>query len=423
MFKVESKINGALGRAGVLHTSHGEIKTPAFATVGTKATVKALTPEQVRDTGSQVVLANTFHLFLQPGERVVKMAGGLNRFMNWPGPTITDSGGFQVFSLGAAFSSEKSGGTKRKISKIAKVPADENIILDDGQQGGGGLAIIDEDGVSFRDPSSGAPHRLTPERSIEIQRSLGADVIFSFDECTSPFAPHEYQKEAMERTHRWAERCLVNHRNKGESKIRRITREILKIEEEKEINPTQQLFGIVQGGRFEDLRKDSARVIGKMDFDGFGIGGSFGKADIDEALRWVNIILPEEKPRHLLGIGEPVDLILGVENGADLFDCVIPTRMGRNGGLFTKNGKINITNSKFKKDFSRIEDDCRCYTCQNYTMAYLAHLFKAREMLAATLASIHNLYFINNLMSEIRKSILEGYFPKFKDEFLKKYKS
>lgn len=411
MFKIEKKISGALGRAGVLTTPHGDILTPAFATVGTKATVKALTPEEVQNTNSQVVLANTYHLYLQPGEQIIKKSGGLHKFMNWQGPIITDSGGFQVFSLGAAFD--------RNVSKISKTLVDTKT---DFSQKKNGLAKIDEDGVNFKNPLDGSSHRFTPEKSIEIQRCLGADIIFSFDECTSPLAPLEYQREAMERTHRWAERGLSYFKNKGEGKIKRITRKILKVPEEQEINPGQQLFGIVQGGRFENLRKESARIIGGMDFDGFGIGGSFEKKDIYESLKWVNIILPENKPKHLLGIGEPKDIILGIENGADLFDCVIPTRMGRNGSIFTKKGKLNITNSRFKKDFSSIENDCSCYTCRNFSRAYLSHLFRAKEMLASTLASIHNLYFINNLFVSARQAILNDTFFEFKKQFLGNYK-
>ena len=418
MFEVKKRIKNALGRAGVLSTSHGEINTPAFAAVATKAAVKALTVEQAREAGSQVILANTYHLYLQPGEEIVRKSGGLHKFMNWSGPIMTDSGGFQVFSLGAGY--------ERHVSKIAKAPLDEEVFQDNQRQTKK-LASIDEGGVTFKNPADGKTYRLTPEKSIGIQHKLGGDIIFAFDECTSPLAPYNYQKEAMERTHRWAERSLHYHQYRGEGKLMRFTKSLLKIQENGE--PYKQyLFGIVQGGRFEELRKESARVISKMGFDGFGIGGSFEKEDIDKALRWVNTILPEEKPRHLLGIGEPLDLILAVENGADLFDCAAPTRAGRNGTLYTKEGKINITNAKYKADFSKIDESCKCYICSprpggaSYTKAYIAHLFKAREMLAATLASIHNLYFINNLMKKIRESILEDNFSRMKNNFLKKYK-
>lgn len=399
-FTIEKKLPNKLGRAGVLETPHGKIETPAFVVVGTKGSVKSLTPEQVAGLGAEVALANTYHLYLQPGDETVRDMGGLNKMMNWNGPTMTDSGGFQAFSLGAAFG--------KGVSKVAKEgDGDEN---EEGSQEEPKLAHIDEDGVTFKSPFDGSKHKFTPERSIEIQHNIGADMIFAFDECTSPRASYEYQKEAMERTHRWAERSLAAHKKNSEA------------------SESQALFGIVQGGRFQDLREESARVISKMDFDGFGIGGSFTKEDMDTAVGWVNKILPEEKPRHLLGIGEPMDLFGGAENGADLFDCVAPTRIGRNGSFYTKNGKINILNSAFRNDFSPIDEDCGCYVCKNpnhggvnYTRAYLAHLFRAREMLGATLGSIHNLYFIVNLVKKIRQSILDGNFPEFKEEFLKKF--
>jgi len=392
-FKIEKKLDNGLGRAGVLTTPHGDIETPAFVTVGTKATVKALSPEQVASLGAQVVLANTYHLFLQPGDEIVRDAGGLHKFMNWDGPTMTDSGGFQAFSLGAAF------GTS--VSKIAKGDKEER-----GSQEEPALAKIDEDGVTFKSPLDGSEHKFTPERSIEIQHNIGADMIFAFDECTSPNASYEYQKEAMDRTHRWAKRSLDAHNKKSEVG-----------------HPTieQALFGIVQGGRFEDLRKESAKIIAEMDFDGFGIGGSFDKEDMYSVVGWVNKILPEKKPRHLLGIGEPADLFGGIENGADLFDCVAPTRIARNGTLYTTKGKINILNAKFRDDFTPVENGCECYACKNYTRAYLAHLFRAKEMFGGTLASIHNLYFLVNLVKKIRQSIIDGNFQEFKKEFLDKY--
>jgi queuine tRNA-ribosyltransferase len=395
-FNIEKKMEGTLARAGVLETPHGKILTPSFVNVGTKATVKALTPEQVKDLGAQVVLANTYHLYLQPGDELIKKAGGLQKFMNWNGPTMTDSGGFQAFSLGVAFGSG--------VSKIAS--ADKKDIVNrcgemsDGE--GCSLAKIDEDGVTFKSHIDGSLHKFTPEKSIQIQHNIGADMIFAFDECTSPNADYDYQREAMDRTHRWAERSLDEHK---------------KLNTEDKIS----LFGIVQGGRFEDLRKESAEVISKMDFDGFGIGGSFNKEDMNTAVGWVNKILPEGKPRHLLGIGEPEDLFGGVENGIDLFDCVAPTRMARNGSLHTKDGKINILNAKFKDDFEPIEKDCECYTCKNYTKSYLSHLFRAKEMLGSTLATIHNLYFINKLVADIRQSIMDENFDEFKKDFLKRY--
>ncbi|MCK5286062.1 MAG: tRNA guanosine(34) transglycosylase Tgt [Candidatus Pacebacteria bacterium] len=396
-FKIEKKLKNELARVGVLKTPSGNINTPAFVNVGTKATVKALTPEQIKEIGSQVVLANTYHLYLQPGDELIKKAGGFAKFMNWKGPTMTDSGGFQVFSLGDAW------GTS--VTKIAQ-KTEENETLSSPTAKSGKLVKIDEDGVDFRSVLDGSKHRFTPEKSIEIQHNIGADIIFAFDECTSPQANFGYQKEAMDRTHRWAERSLNQHKKLGISET---------------TQKQQALFGIVQGGRFEDLRKESAKVISQMDFDGFGIGGSFDKEDMNTAVAWVNTILPEEKPRHLLGIGEPEDLFGGIQNGVDLFDCVAPTRIARNGTLYTKSGKINILNAKYKIDLSKIDESCDCYVCQNYTKAYLSHLFRSKEMLAGTLASIHNLYFIVNLVEKIRQSILDDNFFEFKEEFLKGY--
>lgn len=398
-FKIENKISKSLGRAGILATSHGSILTPAFVAVGTKATVKSLTPEEVVSTGSQVVLANTYHLYLEPGEKIVKEAGGLHKFMNWSGPMMTDSGGFQAFSLGVAYGN--------KLSKfIGSEPPKQEEMDEAYNEEREKKAKITEDGVEFKSIIDGSKHFFTPEKSMQIQNYLGADIIFAFDECTSPHASKEYLGEAMQRTHRWAERCLV---------------------EFKKCQQENSLFGIVQGGRYEDLRKESAKFIGGLcssagEFEGFGVGGSFVKEDMATAVKWVNEILPEEKPRHLLGVGEPIDLILGVENGCDTFDCVAPTRIARNGTLYTKRGKINIMNAKYKNLFEPIELDCKCYSCTNYTTAYISHLFRSKEMLAATLASIHNIYFLNNLMFQIRESILNNNFFEFKESFLSKYK-
>lgn len=391
-FKIEKKLEKNLGRAGIITTLHGEIQTPAFVVVGTKATVKSLTPEQLKDIGSQVILANTYHLYLQPGDELIRDAGGLHKFMNWQGPTMTDSGGFQVFSLGAAYGKE--------ISKVTTVTDPNFLIPERSIDSVIPLAKISNDGVSFKSHLDGSMHYLTPERSIEIQHNLGADIIFAFDECTSPTENDKYQDEALSRTHAWAKRSLEYHKSK---------------------NTKQGLFGIVQGGRSEVLRKKSAEVIGAMDFDGFGIGGSFAKEDMSTAVKWVNEILPEEKPRHLLGIGEPEDLFMGVENGVDLFDCVGPTRIARNGTLFTKNGKINLFNAQFVSDFTPIDEGCKCYTCTHYTRAYVSHLFRAKEMEAATLSSIHNVYFITDLVARMRLSILEGTFFEFKESFLNTY--
>lgn len=403
-FRIDKKISKSLGRAGFLETLHGNILTPAFVAVGTKATVKSLTPEQIKSAGSQMVLANTYHLYLEPGEKVIKDNGGLHKFMNWQGPAMTDSGGFQAFSLGVAYGN--------KLGKfISSESPEEKDITEAYDENRDRKAKITEDGVEFKSVIDGGTHFFSPEKSIQIQHDIGADIIFALDECTSPHAPKEYLKEAMERTHRWAERCLREFNN-------------LKPDEKfSSQKSSQQLFGIVQGGRHEDLRKESAEVIEKMGFDGFGIGGSFVKEDMATAVKWVNEILPEDKPRHLLGVGDPIDMILGVENGCDTFDCVAPTRMARNGTLYTKEGKINILNSRFKNQISKFDQECECYTCQNYTTAYIAHLFRAKEMLAATLASIHNIYFLNNLMSNIRTSILNETFFEFKDKFISEYKT
>jgi queuine tRNA-ribosyltransferase len=390
-FKIEKKLANSRARAGAYNTPHGVIKTPAFANVGTKATVKSLTPEMLNSIGTQVVLANTYHLYLEPGDEIISSAGGFAKFMNWNGPTMTDSGGFQVFSLGAAFGSN--------VSKIAKASDEKKDIVEEPRVS---LAKISENGVTFKSHIDGSMHEFTPEKSMQIQYNLGADIIFAFDECTSPQASHEYQKEAMDRTHRWAKRSVIEH---------------------EKLDPAnkQALFGVIQGGRFKDLREESARAISEMNFDGFGIGGSFDKDDMYSVVGWVNDILPENKPRHLLGIGEPGDLFGGIENGADFFDCVAPTRIARNGSLYSHDGMINIFNAKYREDFSPIEKDCKCYTCLNFTRAYLAHLFRSKEMLAATLASIHNLHFINDLISKIRESILNGDFFKLKEKFLSRY--
>ena len=392
-FKIEKKIPNALGRAGILMTPHGIIKTPAFVTVGTKATVKALTIEQVKDLGAQVVLANTYHLYLEPGDKLVRDGGGLGKFMNWSGPTMTDSGGFQVFSLGEAFG--------KNITKIAK----ESFVEEENTRGElfEKLAVIDEDGVTFKSYRDGSIHRFTPEISMEIQHNLGPDIMIAFDECTSPLASYNYQKEAMERTHRWAKRSFNAHIENKTASIK------------------QGLYGVVQGGRYQDLRKESASVLSKINFDGYCIGGSFTKQDIDTAVKWVCDILPEEKPRHLLGIGEPSDLFAGVENGIDTFDCVAPTRMGRNGGFYTKDGRKNIFNAQFVCNFIPLDKECDCYTCKSYTQSYLAHLFRSKEMLGATLLSIHNLRFIVRLVDDMRLAILEDSFFLLKDKFLKRY--
>jgi queuine tRNA-ribosyltransferase len=426
-FKIEKKLEGKLGRAGIIETPHGIIETPAFVVVGTKGTVKSVNSEQVRDAGAQVVLANTYHLYLQPGDEIVKEMGGLNKMMNWHGPTMTDSGGFQVFSLGSAYG--------KGISKVLQI-TDPSLLIPERFDDtlAPRLAKVGQDGVSFTSHLDGSVHYITPEKSIQIQHNLGADIIFAFDECTSPAEDIKYQEEALERTHAWARRSLEEHHKLIESSSRSESGKRSLLEEESATGKGETLksfqpaiFGIIQGGREESLRKKSAKIICEIEvegkkFDGFGIGGSFAKEDMSTAVKWVNEILPEEKPRHLLGIGEPEDLFMGIENGVDLFDCVLPTRLGRNGTLYTKEGKIHIMNTEYRKDMKPIENDCECYTCKNYSKAYISHLFHGKEMLGGTLASIHNIYFIVNLVKRIRQSIFDENFEDFKKEFLEKYK-
>jgi queuine tRNA-ribosyltransferase len=396
-FTIQKKLEGTLARAGEIETRNGTIQTPAFVVVGTKATVKALTAEQIRSLGAQVVLANTYHLYLQPGPEIVEQAGGFPKFMDWHGPTMTDSGGFQAFSLGAAFG--------KTVSKIASSDLAEDIQDEkeyEAEMSDERLAKVTDEGVTFKSHLDGSKHLFTPESSMEIQWQLGADIIFAFDECTSPTAPLEYQKKSLARTYEWAKRSLARH-------------------EELDAEKQQSIFGVVQGGRHQDLREEAARTIGALDFDGFGIGGSFTKEDIGTAVGWVNAILPEGKPRHLLGIGEPLDLFLAIENGCDLFDCIAPTRMARHGTVHTAQGRLNLKNAQYVDQFIPLEEGCTCYTCTHHTRAYLAHLFRAEEMAAATLASIHNLHFILRLVETIRESILNDTFHEYKKDFLAKY--
>jgi queuine tRNA-ribosyltransferase len=391
-FKIEQKLKDRLGRAGVITTPHGEIQTPAFIVVGTKASVKSLSPEQVSSVGAQAVLANTYHLYLEPGADIVAEGGGVGKFMNWSGPTFTDSGGFQVLSLGAAYGS----GLNKFVSR-EELEHPRRVEQDVAK-----LAKVDDEGVTFRSHLDGSEHRFTPESSMAIQHQLGADIIFAFDECTSPLHGREYQEVALRRTHEWAARSLAAHN---------------KLDTEKK----QSLWGVVQGGSYKELREQSAKAIADLGFEGFGIGGSYTKEEIGEVMAWVNQVLPEEKPRHLLGIGEPLDFFIGVEQGADTFDCVAPARMARNGTVQTATGRLNLLNAQYRRDFSPIESACECYTCKNYTKAYLAHLFRAKEMFGATLATIHNLYFSVNLVKKIRQSILDGNFAEYKEEFLGEY--
>ncbi len=389
-----------LARVGSIRTPHGIIETPAFVPVATKATVKAMTPEMLEGVGAQLLIANAYHLYLSPGPGLVERAGGVGKFMGWEGPTMTDSGGFQVFSLGEGFG--------KKLSKF--LPENESqeegvsVWNEELATSHGKLAIVDDEGVSFTSHIDGSLHRFTPERSIEIQHQLGADIIFAFDECAAPTLDREYQCEAMERTHTWAKRSLSAHRQNVQR------------------GSAQGLYGIVQGGRFEDLREESARILGAMDFDGYGIGGSFSKNDLIGILEKVNAILPADKPRHLLGIGEPEDLFYGVAAGIDTFDCVLPTRNARNATLYTKQGKINLENAKYIEDFTPIDAGCACYTCSHFTKSYVSHLYRSKEMLGGILGTIHNLHFLVSLAKEIRNSLFEGNFEQFRDDFLARYR-
>lgn len=406
-FEIQKKSEDfKLMRAGKITTPHGEILTPCFVPVGTKATVKGVQVEDLQKINAQSVLANTYHLYLQPGKDIVEKSGGFAKFMNWnlngqTAPTWTDSGGFQVLSLGAAYNT---GVTKIATSKKdaeEKHEQNKDEIKSTKEQ----MAKVDEEGVTFKSFIDGSMHRFTPEVSMQIQHSLGADIFFAFDECTSPLATREYQEQAMARTHRWAARCVDEHKRLGVSSA---------------TGKQQALFGVVQGSGYTDLRAESARVLGEMDFDGFGIGGSFTKADIERDVKAATEILPEGKPRHLLGMGEPIDFFTGVECGIDTFDCVIPTRMGRHGQMFTENGKINIGNSQYKTNFNKITDDENSPLFL-YTWAYLAHLFRADEMLGAILISEHNLYFLISTVEKIRQSILNNTYLEFKKSFLSQF--
>ena len=398
-FKVDKGLTGALGRTGEITTPHGVIKTPAFIPVGTKATLKSVLPESIKDFGAQAVLANAYHLYLQPGSDLIDEAGGVGKFMNWDGPTFTDSGGFQVLSLGVGF--------KKVIAMDEKTFQADDVIADKKER----LAHVDDDGVTFKSHLDGSLHRFTPEVSMQVQHQLGADIIFAFDECTTLHNTRKYQEKALERTRLWAKRCLTEHD---------------RLTQERANKPYQALFGVLQGAQYEDLRRKAAQDLGAMNedgitFDGFGIGGALDKQTLGQILRWVNEELPENKPRHFLGIGEPDDLFVGVENGADTFDCVAPSRQARTGSVFTKDGRLNISNAPHKREFKPIEDDCTCYTCKNYTRAYLCHLFRSKEMLASTLATIHNQHFIVGLVDQMRRSIEEGNFFEFKAEFMGRY--
>ena len=387
------------GRTGIIATPHGEIQTPAFIAVGTKATVKAVLPEAMKDLGAQALLANAYHLYLQPGPEILDEAGGLGKFMNWTGPTFTDSGGFQVMSLGSGF--------KKVINMDAAAEAGAGSGADDRVAAGKErLAHVDDDGVWFKSHLNGDRHRFTPEISMQVQHRLGADIMFAFDELTTLMNSRAYQELSLERTRLWAERCIVEH-------------ELLT--EERSHRPYQALFGVIQGAQYEDLRRKACSDLGAMNFDGFGIGGALEKENLGTIVRWCNEELPEDKPRHLLGISEPDDIFTAIENGADTFDCVSPTRVARNSAFYTPDGRKNLSNAKFKRDFTPLVEGCDCYACANYTRAYIHHLFKANEMVSHTLISIHNERFTVKLVDDARLAIEDGSFFDFKNEVLGRY--
>jgi queuine tRNA-ribosyltransferase len=395
-FEIQHKLGSTLARAGVLNTPHGQIETPAFIVVGTKASVKAILPEQLKEIGTQAVLANAYHLYLQPGHKLVEKAGGLGKFMHWDGPTFTDSGGFQVLSLGSGF---------KKVLAMQSGSIDESEVIAPTKER---RALVDEDGVTFKSHIDGSLHRFTPEHSIQVQHAIGADIIFAFDELTSLLDSYTYQVESLTRTHRWAERCI---------------KEIKLLRKKYEDKPYQALFGIIQGAQYEDLRKDAAKFMGDLPFDGYGIGGALEKENMGTIIKWVNEILPEDKPKHLLGISEPDDMFEAIEQGIDTFDCVSPTRVARNGAAYTLDGRINLKASKYREDFSPLDPDCKCYTCKNYTRAYIHHLFRAKDINASILMSLHNEYFIVQLVKQMRESIIDGSFFEFKKPWLNRYYS
>lgn len=360
----QDKKTGA--RRGIVHTPHGDIQTPVFMPVGTQATVKSMTPEELKDeVGAQIILSNTYHLYLRPGDELVKEAGGLHQFMKWDRPILTDCGGFQVFSL----------------SDLRK---------------------ITEEGVEFKSHLDGSKHLFTPEKVMSIQENLGADIIMSFDECVEYPASYEYTKQSMERTTRWAKRCKDAHKNIDE----------------------QSLFGIIQGGFYEDLRQQSAKDLIALDFPGYAIGGiSVGepKEEYLKMLYYTAPLMPENKPRYLMGVGTPDYLIEAALAGIDMCDCVLPTRIARNGTAMTWNGKVVVRNATYERDFTPLDPECDCYTCRNYTRAYIRHLVKTQEILGIRLLSIHNLRFLTKLMERVRIEIENDHLLEFRDEFYQKY--
>ena len=364
-FKLIKESSDSMARLGELKTPHGIVETPVFMPVGTRATVKAMTPEELKDLGSQIILSNTYHLYLRPGHELIEEAGGLHKFMNWDKPILTDSGGFQVFSLGD-------------------------------------LRKIKEEGVEFRSHIDGSKHFISPEKSIKIQNSLGSDIMMAFDECIPYPATYDYTKQSMERTTRWAKRCKEYHKEWDK----------------------QALFGIVQGGMYKDLREQSAKDLVELNFSGYAIGGlSVGEPRdlMCEILDFTTPLLPKDKPRYNMGVGTPDYLFESVIRGIDMADCVMPTRIARNGTVMTANGRLVVRNAKYKRDFKKLDEECSCYTCNNYSRAYLRHLFNVDEILGARLATIHNLHFLINLMENIKKAIKEDRLLSYKKEFYDKY--
>ena len=398
-YEITHAAESGLARAGVISTPHGKIQTPAFIPVGTKANVKTVLPEAMEELGAQALLANAYHLYLQPGPSVLDEAGGLGKFMNWDKPTITDSGGFQVLSLGVGF--------KKVLAMDAQTFRSDQVIAKNKER----LAHVDDEGVTFKSHLDGSMHRFTAEVSMQIQHQLGADIMFAFDECTTLHNTRLYQELAMSRTYDWAIRCLDEHK---------------RLTDQRADKPYQALFGVIQGAQYEDLRKKASTDLGGMSssgiqFDGFGIGGALDKDSLGTIVGWVNSTLPQEKPKHLLGIGAPEDLFVGVENGVDTFDCVLASRIARTSSVYTMIGRFNVSNAPYVRDFNPIDDQCDCYTCQNYTRAYLCHLFRGKEMLAGTLATIHNERFIVRLVDQMREALINGTFQDMKKEFMGRY--
>jgi queuine tRNA-ribosyltransferase len=393
-FTVRARLDGHAGRTGVIATPHGQIRTPAFIPVGTQATIKGVLPEALAATGAQAVLANAYHLYLRPGPEIVDAAGGLGRFMNWPGPTFTDSGGFQVLSLGAGFK-------KVLAMDTARVASDDVIA-----QGSQRMAHVDDDGATFKSHIDGSVHRFTPEISMRVQHLLGADIIFAFDECTTLMNTRAYQERSVERTAAWAERCVAAHEQ---------------LTAERADHPAQSLWGVVQGAQYEDLRRQSARHLAALGCQGFGIGGALEKENLAQIIDWVVAELPEDRPRHLLGISEVDDLFAAVEAGADTFDCVAPSRAARHGAILTPHGRYNITRAAYRADFRAPDPGCECYTCTHYTRAYLHHLLRAKETVGFTLATLHNEHFTVNLVDSMRRAIEDGTFQDLKAQTLTRY--